>query len=371
MSRAENILRHYEALGLSRAKALTVEAVKKAYKKACLKYHPDVTKLDLEKARGLFSEVQDSYNALMFHLKKAGGELPANILTPAAFFSMIGMDELAEATSQNLHEINMNEAARSIGADDSDGAVSILDAKIMKKITFWARGVAGTDKIFDHLGHFSSDAVDNIIEMALYYKTAESDRRHLKRHSFFDELEAEDEKDDLDYSERMYSIISEWVHQNYTRIGQNWVHRTAIKIKLEQWLTKLSQELLKQGIPKPMADSVMLEARLGNFGHLEDVIKTVGATSQLSAAEKKASQAATRELKAIAKKAGLKLTELIDACRSGDVDENPTLYVMSERVNYLSAIAQKSAQKMGSSGTKRLRAIAEKVTELFRASSLR
>jgi hypothetical protein len=342
MSRLDDLTSHYEALGLPRAIALTVENVKKAYKKCCLKYHPDVTKFDLTEARARFIEVQNSYNILIFNLKKAGGELPANILTPAAFFSLIGMDELASQTQENIIEINLKRAAAAAGVDAKEGeTIGVLDAKVMKKLTFWARGMSGDERVLDQCGHFTSSAIDNIMEMAWVYKTSATEPSKKSRTSFFDRLErqfsdeyGDDESSDPDYSERMFIVISEWVHENYVQIGASkWVHKTVLKERRGEIIKKLGVALLKLGADESAVEGAVGRAFLGSSCSL---FALVDVCSEVAPIEKKLSPRAQGELKGIASKAGMSLEQLRAAVVNQD-RSNPVLSIMIERAEKLFA----------------------------------
>jgi hypothetical protein len=263
---------NYKVLGLSMKDAISIEVLQSAYKKKAREWHPDLNSHRIEEAAEKFREVQKAYNALLFLIKKEGGDLPPGVLNAHEFFSHFGHDHLASMTEETLEEISLSRAALGLSASGEGGAtVGALDGKLMGKLKMWSRGpeYKADVKILDADGHFTDEAVKNILEFAIVYETANT---VSKRKKVFGAHEVMSE-DTSEYDVRLAEIIREWVYENYSRTSRfGWIHKSKAKYLAAKLTTEVEEVMAIAGTKSAVKVKAVSAMASGKYEEAQEII---------------------------------------------------------------------------------------------------
>lgn len=345
MATANKKISHsYGVLGLSKADAVTPETLKASYKKAAREWHPDLNTHRLEEAHERFSEIQKAYNALLFLLQKEGGDLPPGVLNAHEFFNHFGHDHLAEMTEETLEEISLSRAAMGLGhAGDGASTVGALDGKLMQKLKMWSCGpeYKTSVKILDTDGHFTDQAVRNILEFAMVYERADTEQ---KRKKVFGVHDVESNETDP-YDVRLSQIIRQWVYDTYVRTARmGWIHKSRAKYlvaALSSEVRQLFQALSVAGAETVRVIDLLASSRFDDAASVVDsILSDLVVDEEDSPGDARRKPGGAREIKAlaseldkIASKVKIKVGALASAARDEAArEENILLDAFADRI---------------------------------------
>lgn len=263
---------HLKNLNYDINTTLEVEAIKNAFKKRCREVHPDLNP-EMPEAEELFKQASNSYTSIMDYL--TSGRLPTDdvILNKKEFFSGAGLERASSLVAETIVEIDLERAAQSLrseflstkagkGSEGSSMAAELDHMILMDKLKLWSKGPEFESiQTFDNDGYFTSQAIKNILEMAMVFE--ESGTVEIKRK--FLGIEFSD-KTSLGSDRAMARLIREFVEKNYIRTTEGYLPRSRVH-KIKNILTKAVADLYE---------------KFNSLSQAVELIKTPSGTSALT-----------------------------------------------------------------------------------------